>query len=109
MSIKSTASLEHVDLNGDDMLARVVRLSLDEMIYELERVLQFYRNKSVGNSIDYIYIFGGGSNITGLAEYMSEKIRIPASKLQLLKQVELEVASKEIPVYANAIGAIIRL
>ena len=66
MSIKSAASLEHVDLNGDDMLARVVRLSLDEMIYELERVLQFYRNKSVGNSIDYIYIFGGGSNITGL-------------------------------------------
>ncbi|MDE5977893.1 MAG: type IV pilus assembly protein PilM [Turicibacter sp.] len=109
MSIKSTASLEHVDLNGEDMLARVVRLSLDEMIYELERVLQFYRNKSVGNKIDYVYIFGGYSNIPGLGEYMGEKIGIPTAKLHRLKGVELEVSSKSIPTYANAIGAIIRL
>lgn len=109
MSIKSTASLEHVDLNGEDMLAQVVRLSLEEMIYELERILQFYRNKSVGNKIDYIYLLGGYSNIPGLDEYMSGKVGIKTTKLRHLKGVELEVSSKSISIYANAIGAIIRL
>lgn len=109
MSIKSAASLQHADLNGDEMISRILRLSVDEMMYELERVLQFYRNKSVGNKIDHVFILGGYSNINGLETYMSEKLSISTSQLKGLNNVDFSDSSIQVHEYANAIGAMIRL
>ena len=109
MSIKSAASLEHADLNGDEMISRILRLSVDEMMYELERVLQFYRNKSVGNKIDHVFILGGCSNINSLDTYMSEKLSISTSQLKGLNNVDFSDSSIQVHEYANAIGAMIRL
>lgn len=109
MSIKSTASLENIDLNGDDMIARILRVSVDEMMYELERVLQFYRNKSVGNKVDHVFILGGCSSIKGLEIYMSERLSIPTSQIKTLNHVDFLDSSIPVHIYANAIGAIIRL
>ena len=64
MSIKSAASLiESANLMDEDPASRLLRLCVDEMMYELERVLQFYRNKSVGNQIDHLFIIGGLSHL----------------------------------------------
>ncbi|MDO4926688.1 MAG: type IV pilus assembly protein PilM [Turicibacter sp.] len=110
MSIKSAASLKKTaDLNQDDMVSRILRVCVDEMMYELERVLQFYRNKSVGNQIDHIFILGGCSNIKGLEGYMSEKLSIPTSQIKALRNVEFLEEFTQIHQYANAIGALIRL
>lgn len=109
MSIKSAASLQHADLNGDEVISRILRLSVDEMMYELERVLQFYRNKSVGNKIDHVFILGGYSNINGLETYMSEKLSISTSQLKGLNNVDFSDSSIQVHEYANAIGAMIRL
>lgn len=109
MSIKSAASLENADLNGEEVISRILRLSVDEMMYELERVLQFYRNKSVGNQIDHIFILGGYSNINGLETYMSEKLSISTSQLKGLNNVDFSDSSIQVHEYANAIGAMIRL
>lgn len=109
MSIKSAASLEQADLNGDEVISRILRLSVDEMMYELERVLQFYRNKSVGNKIDHVFILGGCSNINGLDTYMSEKLSISTSQLKRLNNVDFSDSSIQVHEYANAIGAMIRL
>ncbi len=109
MSIKSAASLQHADLNGDEMISRILRLSVDEMMYELERVLQFYRNKSVGNKIDHVFILGGCSNINSLDTYMSEKLSISTSQLKRLNNVDFSDSSIQVHEYANAIGAMIRL
>ncbi|MDO4926256.1 MAG: type IV pilus assembly protein PilM [Turicibacter sp.] len=109
MSIKSAASLQHADLNGDEVISRILRLSVDEMMYELERVLQFYRNKSVGNKIDHVFILGGYSNINGLETYMSEKLSILTSQIKELNNVDFSDSSIQVHEYANAIGAMIRL
>ncbi len=109
MSIKSAASLENAHLNGDEVISRILRLSVDEMMDELERVLQFYRNKSVGNQIDHIFILGGCSNIKGLEAYMSERLSIPTSQIKALKNVEFLEEFTQNHQYANAIGALIRL
>lgn len=109
MSIKSAASLQQADLNGDEMISGILRLSVDEMMYELERVLQFYRNKSVGNKIDHVFILGGCSNINGLDTYMSEKLSISTSQLKRLNNVDFSDSSIQVHEYANAIGAMIRL
>ena len=109
MSIKSAASLEQADLNSDEVISRILRLSVDEMMYELERVLQFYRNKSIGNKIDHVFILGGCSNINGLDTYMSEKLSISTSQLKELNNVDFSDSSIQVHEYANAIGAMIRL
>ena len=110
MSIKSAASLiESANLTNEDPASRVLRLCVDEMMYELERVLQFYRNKSVGNQIDHLFILGGLSHLEGLPTYMSDKLNIPVSLLDELNQVTFEKPANEIYHYINAIGAMIRL
>lgn len=110
MSIKSAASLiESANLTDEDHASRVLRLCVDEMMYELERVLQFYRNKSVGNQINHLFVLGGLSRLEGLPTYMSDKLNIPVSLLDELNQVIFEKPANEIYHYINAIGAIIRL
>ena len=67
MSIKSTESLKikDGDLLSDkeeDALNATIRNSVDEILEELERILQFYGNKS-NSTIEKIYIYGGLSNL----------------------------------------------
>lgn len=109
MSIKSAASLiQSANLNDEDPASKVLRLCIDDMMYELERVLQFYRNKSVGNKIDHLFILGGLSYLEGLPQYMSNKLNVPVSQLNGLKQVTFEKQATDVYDYINAIGAMIR-
>lgn len=109
MSIKSAASLtQSANLIAEDPASKVLRLCFDDMMYELERVLQFYRNKSVGNKIDHLFILGGLSHLEGLPHYMSNKLNLPVSQLNELKQVTFEKQTDDVYDYINAIGAMIR-
>lgn len=109
MSIKSAASLNNADLAGNEIISQILRVSVDEMMYELERVLQFYRNKSVGNKIDHLFILGGCSNLKNLEAYMSEKLSIRTTQIKNLNHVELPDNLTEVHEYTTAIGAMIRL
>ena len=115
LSIKSAVSLkQEADLrnkDNGDLPLRVICLSIDEMLYELERVLQFYRNKAVGNQIDHVYVLGGVSNLKGIEDYMENYLKVSVSKI---KKIELtnttEALTDELMGdYANALGAMIRL
>lgn len=117
MSAKSTESIKVekanlIDIQDEDAINKTIKQVIDDILDELERILQFYRNKTVGNNIDKIFIYGGSSNIKGIAPYMEEKLNIAIEKITDLKNVE--IASKAIneePIgeYLNAIGSIIRL
>lgn len=113
MSIKSAVSLkQEADLTREasDMMQRIITISIDEMLYELERVLQFYRNKAVGNQIDHIYVLGGLSHLNGLESYMENRLNTSVSKI---KDISINDANnllnnELIGDYANALGAMIR-
>ncbi len=118
ISIKSAVSLkeEAADLMQEapssEVADRIIRYSIDEMLTELDRVFQFYRNKVVGNKIDHIYVFGGTSQFKGLEDYMQQRFSTPTTTLHQLEHVELTSAlTKTMRVldYANALGAIIDL
>lgn len=118
MSIKSTESekIEKADLKdiGEyDVLNNALKETMDEILGELERILQFYNNQSISNKIDKVIIYGGTSNIGGLESYMEEKSGIKTEKITTLNNVEFE-ARKKVGVntlgdYANVIGSFIRL
>ena len=114
MSIKSAVSLKQEadlrEIGSSHLVQRAIILSIDEMLYELERVLQFYRNKAVGNTIDHVYLLGGLSHLKGLETYMANRLNTPVSKLKdiSLTDVNQALTPDVLGDYANALGAMIR-
>lgn len=114
MSIKSAVSLKQEadlrEIGSSHLVQRAIILSIDEMLYELERVLQFYRNKAVGNTIDHVYLLGGLSHLKGLETYMENRLNTPVSKLKdiSLTDVNQALTPDVLGDYANALGAMIR-
>ena len=115
LSIKSVVSLkQEADLrnkDNGDLPLRIICLSIDEMLYELERVLQFYRNKAVGNQIDHVYVLGGVSHLKGIEDYMENHLKVSVSKIEKIEVTDpTEALTDELMGdYANALGAMIRL
>ena len=115
MSVKATESekiekacLENID--EQDTINVVIEETISEMLSELERILQFYNNQSVGTNIEKIIIYGGTSNIEGLDDYVQERIGIKTVKLTSLSGVGFAIkANDSIGKYINALGSIIRL
>lgn len=117
ISIKSTESvkIEQANLKNvkeEDSVNLVIKEIMDYILEDLEKILQYYRNKVVGNNIDKIYIYGGTSNIKYLDKYIEEKFSIPTEKVNSIENVEFaskELKEQSMEQYLNAIGAIIRL
>lgn len=117
MSVKSTESIKIekgnlLDIKDDDVINNTLKICIDEIVMDLERIIKFYSNKSVGNKIDKIFIYGGISSIKWLDKYLEEKFNIEIEKIDKLKNVEFtskELKELSMEQYLNAIGAIIRL
>lgn len=103
MSIKATEDIKKEDLNNP-----FIREILDDLVLELERIFQFYKNKSQSN-IDKIYIYGGISHIENLDKYLQERLSIKVNKLIEFKNIKTKQSTENISIYLNAIGSIIRL
>ena len=115
MSIKSTESIKikEVDLlsNKEDSSNKTIKKSVDEILEELERILQFYMNKS-NTTIDKIYIYGGLSNLNNINLYIKNKLSMDISKVDKMSNIDMtsnDLLGENIGQYLNAIGAIIRL
>lgn len=96
---------------GYDEINSVIRSVVDEWVEELNRIIQFYKNKKVGNKLDKIYIYGGSSNLSGISEYLSSKLGLKVEKIENSGNIEFRNAAvtNDLNRYLNAIGAIIRL
>lgn len=108
---------QYCDLMGENKTEVLVELNIiikntiNEWIDEMSRIFQFYRNRRIGNKIDKIYLYGGGSRLKGLEEYMSSILNIPVSKISSMSNIVLgkDANKEDLDYYLNAIGAIIRL
>ena len=117
MSIKSTEStkIEKGNLlyiEEDDIVNTTIRQVVDEALEELERILQFYVNKSSSIEISKIFIYGGVANTKGIDSYMEEKLKINVEKITKLNNVDFsskDLLEEPIGEFINAIGSIIRL
>ena len=116
MSIKSTESekIEKgclVRVSEEDIINITIQETMEEILSELERILQFYNNQSVGRNIEKIVIYGGTSDLEGLDEFMQRKMNIKTEKVRTLNGVDIMNRRGKEPLgkYLNAIGSIIRL
>lgn len=99
------------DGEQQDLVNVAIKESVDEWLSELERIIQFYKNKKIGNTIEKIYLYGGSSNIRGIEKYIYSKFDIVAERVSTIDNIDLKLnlATESIDRYLNAIGAIIRL
>lgn len=116
MSIKSTESLKIKDgdllrNSEEDILNLTIRKSVDDILEELERILQFYSNKS-NTTIDKIYIYGGTSNLKNIELYIKNKLNISVENIEDIPNIDFtskDLINENLGQYLNAISAIIRL
>lgn len=104
--------IERIDLlDEEDKVNILVRQIIDEWIDKIEKIIHFYKNKSMQNNIDKILIFGGCAKLNGLEKYMSEKIGITTRRVRGISKMMFSHGKDDEPVddFINAIGAIIRL
>lgn len=115
MSIKSTESIKikESDLlsNKEDAKNETIGKAVDDILEELERILQFYMNKSNAN-IDRVYIYGGLSNLNNINLYIKNKLSMDVARIDRISNIDItstDLLNENIGQYLNAIGAIIRL
>lgn len=84
---------------------------IEGWLEDLNRIIQFYTNKSNGKKISHIYLYGGTSKLRGIDEYIALKTGIDTTKIITANNIEFSknVNTKIIEEYVNALGALVRL
>ena len=98
-----------VNIGEYDELNSTLKETIDEILGELERILQFYNNQAVGNRIQKVIIYGGTSNIKGLQEYMEERIGVKTEKINRLNNIEFAAGRNSVEKYMNVLGSFVRI
>lgn len=94
----------------EQQLYESVKEQLDQWINDINRIIQFYKNKNVGNRVDKIYLYGGASRIKGIDAYFASKLNISTFKITEICGIECkdEEILNDLDIYINAIGSLIR-
>ena len=84
---------------------------IEQWLDDLNRIIQFYTNKSNGKKINHIYLYGGTSKLKGIDEYIALKTQIETTKIITANNIEFDkkINTTTIEEYVNALGALIRL
>ncbi|OOM06748.1 type IV pilus assembly protein PilM [Clostridium saccharobutylicum] len=104
--------IENINLQHElDPLNMHVRDMIDDWIEKIEKIIQFYKNKNMGNEVNKIIIFGGTSKLNGIDEYMTSKLGIKTRRRKGLSKITFKSNDDGQPVddFINVIGSVIRL
>lgn len=105
---EAAASAEDADM-GD-----IIKNSVDNIIFDINRFIEFYNSTENKYRVKKIYIYGGGSKLKGISEYFSNNFNIPVAHVPQQKEVTYkgrkgEKAFEEDYIrLINAIGGLIR-
>jgi len=70
------------------MVNDIAKTQVKNWIHEIEKLLNYYKNKKQGNKIDKIYIFGGSSNLKGIETFMKDVVNLPVTRIHNLSNVK---------------------
>lgn len=102
--IENITYMESED-NGYNKLINIIKSSLDNLNDRIEMVFRYYLTREIGNEINTILLYGGGSEIGGISDFFTNYFNIPSIVIQSFDNVKF---NGEIHKYINSIGAIIR-
>jgi len=87
-----------------------IRDYFDYLLTDIERTIEFFKNRNNQKGIDRIFIIGGGSLLKGLPVYMKEHLSVEVSLLSnAFQQVKKDNDyTEKVPAFSQAIGATLR-
>ncbi|MCX5699524.1 MAG: type IV pilus assembly protein PilM [Candidatus Omnitrophica bacterium] len=68
----------------------MLRAPLEQLVSEIERCFDYYREESAGGKIDSLVLFGGGASLGGLIKYLSEGLGIEVKLGDTFEKLRLE-------------------
>ncbi|MDR1640110.1 MAG: pilus assembly protein PilM [Clostridiales bacterium] len=96
--------------NYESLLIELLKV-INQWVSYVDKVLS-YMSRSRDKNIDKIYIYGGSSQINGIAAYLEKKLAIktaPAKALGSCNYANDTIKRSIMSVYGNALGAFLRL
>lgn len=115
VEVKSNELKEYKEKNINlkdelDPLTIYVKEIIDDWIEKIEKIIQFYKNRNIGNEVSNIVIFGGSSKINGIEAYMTKRLGIKTKRKEISKIVfKSNDDGKPIDDFINVIGSVIRV
>ena len=91
-------------------LNRHVKNFFDYLLTDIERALEYFKNKNNNNGVEKIYLMGGGSLLKGLTEYMGTQLSASVSSMSdVLNPLSYNRdLGEKVAVFSHAIGATMR-
>ncbi len=90
-------------------IRRTLEPLLDKMVNEIKKMVRFYQERSgQDRKLEQVIILGGGANMPGLSDYLTDKIRIPTRMCNPWINIDFGTLQppheQEKTVYATAAG-----
>ncbi|PTV99091.1 type IV pilus assembly protein PilM [Halanaerobium saccharolyticum] len=84
------------DINTAETLQKKVKDLADEIIFEVNRSLEYYNERNSENTVDDIYLTGGGLLLNGLVDYFKEEIDNEIFVIDPLKEFQIKEKTNQI-------------
>lgn len=106
----SVMEIEDVSVTREEFtdqyrILNILRTTLFNLMEKVEMVFRYYNTREAGNTINFILLQGGLSNIKGMDNLFSNYFNIPSVKLSNLDKIKW---SGDLSKFSNAIGGLIR-
>ncbi len=75
---------------------------------ELGNIIKFYNNRYKDVQVEKLYLFGGGSRLSGLSAYWESVLNLPVETVKSISSVQLPADCEDPMPYVNCFGALIR-
>ena len=109
--LRDTVSNEKSDPTDDKVVMVTEILNcLDDCLNEIDKVFKYYTTRGSENKIDTIYLSGGGAQFRELCTIFREKFEVDTQVINSYSGIEMGTKKivDELPLYVNAVGALIR-
>lgn len=107
------AVAEAIQAGGDEDVKNLVVYEtvnyLNDCLEEIDKVFKYYTSRQMDNSIDAVLLYGGTAAFSEILGYMTERLGIPVSRLDDISGVDFTQSKGDVALYANALGALIRI
>lgn len=67
-----------------------LRPALEDLVFELNHLLEYYKSEHGGSAVEYAVFYGGGSKMPGLSDYISKSLGMPVLSVDLVKNEKIK-------------------
>ncbi len=101
---------DHPD-EGVNAMSKVMRNSMTRLHAEIMRTITFYRSQQGGSAPKRVFLAGGGSGAGYIAEFFTEKLKLPVEVFNGLRGVQTDrgVSADAAQIDAPALGELVGL